>query len=236
MQEWLEWARGPAFRACFLIMILGILRIVALNAMSLFLLIQSSRRNGRAIEWNQVASATVQWLFPLKKGLEKRAIFSLTSMIFHVTMIVTPVFLGAHIVLWKRGLGISWPAINNTIADYLTLITIVAGIALLVGRIGLRASRSISRIQDYALPLLIILPFASGYLAMHPNINPFEYDRTMFIHVISGNAIFALLPFTKISHVVLFPATQLVSELGWHLAPGAGQRVAEALGKESEPL
>jgi hypothetical protein len=52
----------------------------------------------------------------------------------------------------------------------------------------------------------------------------------------SGNLIFLLVPFTKLSHVALFPATQLVSELGWHLEPGAGQRVAITLGKENQPI
>ena len=48
--------------------------------------------------------------------------------------------------------------------------------------------------------------------------------------------ILLLVPFTKISHVALFAGTQLVSELGWHLAPGGGRRVALALGKENEPI
>ena len=45
-----------------------------------------------------------------------------------------------------------------------------------------------------------------------------------------------MIPFTKMSHVALFPATQLISDLGWHLKPGAGQQVAIALGKENEPI
>jgi hypothetical protein len=71
---------------------------------------------------------------------------------------------------------------------------------------------------------------------MHPAINPFGYDGTMFVHVMSGNLLFVVMPFTKVSHVALFPATQLVSEIGWHLQPGAGREVALALGKEDEPI
>jgi hypothetical protein len=71
---------------------------------------------------------------------------------------------------------------------------------------------------------------------MHPSINPFGYYGTMVVHVMSGNLIFLLIPFSKMSHMALFPATQLVSELGWHLLPGAGQQVAVALGKENDPL
>jgi nitrate reductase gamma subunit len=236
MEQWLEFARGPLFRACLAIMLLGLLRAVLLNTVGLVALLRRSRRNRRKVDWMPVFTASLKWILPIKKGFEARAVFSFTSMLFHATIIITPIFLGAHILLWKRGIGISWPAIGNFAADYLTLIAIAAGIALFVERIGAGASRAISRAQDYFLPLLILVPFVSGYLAMHPAINPFGYNGTMFVHVMSGNLILLLIPFTKLSHVVLFPGTQLISELGWHLEPGAGERVAIALGKENEPI
>ena len=236
MEQWLEWARGPVFRACFAIMLLGILRVLLLNTVSVVSLLSRSRRNQRAMAWKPIITTTLQWMFPVKKGFELRSFFGLTSMLFHVCIIVTPVFLAAHIMLWDRGLGISWPAIGNSVADYLTLIGIATGIVLFVDRLSARASRALSRPQDFLLPVLIIVPLASGYLAMHPGINPFGYDGTMFVHVMSGNLIFLLIPFTKMSHMALFPGTQLVSELGWHLQPGAGQQVALALGKENEPI
>ena len=236
MEQWLEWARGPIFRACLAIMLLGLLRVVALNTVTVVSIIWKSRKNGRMMAWRPIISATSKWILPLKKGFEVRAVFSFTSMLFHACIIVVPIFLGAHIMLWDRGLGIRWPAIANSVADYLTLVGIAAGIALFLDRLRARASRSLSRPQDFILPLLLIIPLASGYLGMHPGINPFGYDGTMFVHVMSGNLIFVLIPFSKMSHMALFPGTQLVSDLGWHLVPGAGQQVALALGKENEPI
>ena len=236
MEQWLEWARGPVFRACFVIMLLGLARAVLLNTVSIVSLIYQSRKKGREVAWGPILSATSQWLFPIKKGFEARAFFSFTSMLFHVCIIVTPIFLGAHILLWQRGLGISWPALGNVAADYLTLLAIIAGGVLIAQRVGASASRAISRGQDYFLPVLLIAPFVTGYLAMHPNLNPFGYYGTMFVHVMSANLIFLLIPFTKMSHVALFPGTQLISDLGWHLKAGAGQQVAIALGKENESI
>lgn len=236
MEQWLEWARGPIFRACFAVMLLGLARVLVLNTASIASLVYRTRKNGREVPWGTILRATLQWTFPVKKGFEARAVFSATSMLFHICIIITPIFLEAHILLWERGLGISWPAISNVAADYLTLLAVVTGVALLVQRVGARASRAISRPQDYFLPLLLITPFASGYLAMHPHLNPFGYDGSMLVHVMSANLIFVLIPFTKMSHVVLFPGTQLISEMGWHLRPGAGQRVAVALGRENEPI
>jgi nitrate reductase gamma subunit len=236
MEQWLEWARGPVFRACFVVMLLGLARALVLNTVSIASLIHDSRKNGRTVAWGPVLNATLQWMFPVKKGFEARAVFSITSMLFHVCIIITPIFLGAHILLWERGLGISWPALGNLAADYLTLLGILTGAVLVAQRVGSSASRAISRGQDYFLPVLILVPFVTGYLGMHPNINPFGYTGTMLVHVMSANLIFLLIPFTKMSHVVLFPGTQLISEMGWHLKPGGGQQVAIALGKENEPI
>jgi nitrate reductase gamma subunit len=151
-------------------------------------------------------------------------------------MIVTPLFLGTHIILWERDLGVGWPAISNGLADYLTLIAIAAGILLFVERVGSKSSRRLSRPNDYLWPLLITVPFISGYLAMHPHLNPFVYSATMFVHVMSANLIFVLIPFTKLSHVALFPTTQLISELGWYLEPESGRRVMLARNKEKKPI
>ncbi len=96
MADWLEWARGPAFRACLLIMLLGLVRVLALTAVATFRLIRKSRKNGREIPWVEIVAATLSWLFPIKRGLKGRGLFSLTSMVFHVAIIVTPIFLGAQ--------------------------------------------------------------------------------------------------------------------------------------------
>ena len=236
MDAWLEWARGPLFRASLVIMLLGLFRVVFLNTLSLVTLIAKARRNQREVRYRAVLVATLKWMLPFKKAVERRWFFSLTSLVFHVAIIVTPLFLGAHILLWDRGLGLSWPAIGNPAADFLTLLAIGTGLALFVERVGARAARAISRPQDYFWPLLITIPFVSGYLAMHPAINPFGYQATMLVHVLSGDLILILIPFSKLSHIGLFPAAQLVSELGWFLEPESGQRVMTALNKEEEPI
>ena len=71
---------------------------------------------------------------------------------------------------------------------------------------------------------------------MHPLINPFDYNTTMFVHVMSGNLLFILIPFTKMTHMVLFPFSQFISELGWFLNPQSGYEVMMTLDKENEAL
>ena len=157
-------------------------------------------------------------------------------MVFHATALPVPLFLAGHVVLWERGLGVTWPALPAVWADGLTLAAITAGLLLLVLRWAAPVTRSISRPGDYLIPMAVLLPFLSGYLVSHPTLDPLPYQTTFLIHILSGNLLLILLPLSKLSHVALFPQARLVSELGWHWPPGAGERVARTLGKEKTPV
>jgi nitrate reductase gamma subunit len=149
---------------------------------------------------------------------------------------VVPMFLAGHIALLTGALGLWWPAIPNGLADVLTVVAVVTAVALVVQRAAASATRSLSRFQDYALPLVIAVPFASGFLVMHPAVNPFAYEATLLVHIFSANLVLILIPITKLSHVVLIPTVQLVSEVAWHWPADAGSKLAVTLGKENEPV
>jgi nitrate reductase gamma subunit len=233
MEAWIDFARGPLFLFAFSFMVLGLLRVVVLTAIELR---RAMRRAGdKNLSKKALLVATVKWLLPVGQ-LRHRFVYSLTSVLFHIAIILVPIFLAGHIALWERGLGISWPALDNRVADGLTLLALVTAAALLLLRLGARATRALSRPQDYLIPLLVALPFASGFLVMHPQLNPFGYQATLLVHVLSGNLVFILMPVTKLSHAVLMPSVQTVAAAGWHFPPDAGSRVATSLGKEGEPV
>jgi nitrate reductase gamma subunit len=133
-------------------------------------------------------------------------------------------------------LGFGWPALPSTVATVLTLVVIAAAGSVLIQRVSNRESRILGRPQDYALPVLIAVAFLSGFMVMHPAWNPWGRDPMLLAHVLTGDVLLVLVPFTKLSHMVLLPLTQLVSELAWHFPEDAGERVGLALGKESEPI
>jgi len=233
MEMLIDLARGPGFLFAFSFMILGLLR-------HLFLMIWqiagTYRRAGdKNLPYSTIAISSLEWMFPIRK-LRDQPVLSLTSIVFHIAVIIVPVFLLGHIELWQRGIGLAWPGISNSVADALTLVAIVSGLALLLERLVAKATRSLSRFQDYALPILITIPFASGYLMMHPAINPFPYPVTFLTHLVSANLLFIMAPLTKLSHMALLPGAQLTSELGWHWPRDAGSRVGSALGKETAPV
>ena len=233
MEAWLEWARGPAFVFAFSFMVLGLIRHAVLTFLGMRKHLK--RAGDPSLPYSKLMRTTLEWMVPVRK-IRNEVFYSITSVIFHIAILIVPVFLAGHIALWARGLGISWPAIPHDVADVLTITAIVTAIALLVQRVGSSASRSLSRFQDYALPPLIAVPFVTGFLVMHPAVNPFSYEAVLFVHVMSANLIFILMPITKLSHAVLLPSTQFVSEIGWKWPADSGSRVAAALGKEEAPV
>ena len=161
---------------------------------------------------------------------------SSTSILFHAAILIVPIFLGGHIALWSRGLGLSWPAIPNVLADVLTVVAFVTAVTLVIQRATAQATRALSRFQDYALPLIIAVPFVFGFLLMHPAGNPFSYEVTLFIHIMSANLVFILIPITKLSHAALIPGVQLISEVAWHWPSDSGSKVGLALKRGDDPI
>ncbi|MCJ7627422.1 MAG: hypothetical protein MUO50_03440 [Longimicrobiales bacterium] len=233
MEAWLQWAMGPLFWTALAFMVLGLLRHLGLTVWEGA---QAYRRAGdKVFPVGKLVETTFKWLIPVGR-LRNRALFSLTTFLFHIGVILVPLFLAGHIKLWREGVGLSWPALPNGVSTTLTWIVIAAAVAVVIQRVGARDSRALSRFQDYALPLFIAMPFLSGFLVMHPASNPFNRDPVFLVHVLSADLLIFLVPLTKLSHMILLPFTQFVSELAWHFPLDAGSRVGVTLGKENEPI
>ena len=233
MEIWLEWARGPIFWFAIAFMALGLVRHVAITCWEI---VRAYRKAGnKVIPYANVAKATWGWLFPIHK-VKKRRLYSAATLIFHVSIIVTPLLLAGHVALIYGGTGLWWPSIPNLLADVLTVTAVFTALILIVQRAVRPDTRAVSIFIDYALPFLIALPFASGFLVMHPGLNPFTFDTALLVHVMSANLILILIPLTKISHCVLTPLSQIVGEMAWHWPPDAGSKLASTLGKENEPI
>jgi nitrate reductase gamma subunit len=230
MESWLDFARGPVFAVAFLTMVLGLGRQVLLQTHEL---VTRKRRRLRLVPWKRVAAETLSWAVPVRHLIRGTIVISAASFLFHVGAIIVPIFLADHVRMWEAFLGADLPSIGKNAADVLTLLTLGCVVVLFSYRIIIRRSRELSRPSDYVLLVMILLPFLSGYLAAHPNVNPLPWTIMMLVHVLSADALMFIVPFSKLAHMVLFPFDRL-SAVHWQLRPGAGDRVAEALyGKEA---
>jgi len=231
MEAWIDFAKGPLFAITFLVMILGLLRLVIIQVYNLII---SKGRRLKNVPWKSILSDAVSWFLPIRHLIKGTIIFSVFSFLFHIGVILVPVFLADHIVLWEAFLKLDLPSIGKGFADFMTLFTIGCLLVLLSMRIFVRRQRAMSKPADYFLLILILIPFISGYLASHPGSNPFSWEAMILTHLLSAELLFVLIPFTKLAHIVLYFFDR-ISGLHWQLRPGAGTRVARALfGKEAK--
>jgi nitrate reductase gamma subunit len=185
-------------------------------------------RRLQGVPWKSIARETLSWAVPVRHLEPATGIFTASSFLMHVGIILVPVFLIDHIVLWEQFLGVRLPALGRGTADILTLLTIACGLLLLILRVFFARHRMVSRPMDCFLLALVVIPFLSGYLAGHPGVNPFPWNAMMLTHLLSAELLFVLTPFTKLAHVALFFFDR-ISAVHWQLRPGAGEKVAEAL-------
>jgi nitrate reductase gamma subunit len=230
MESWLDLARGPLFAIAFLVMVLGLGRHLVLQMHAL--LLRKGRRL-KQVSWRRIALDSLGWAVPWRHFIRGTIFISAISFLFHVGVILVPLFCRDHVLLWEEFLGIGLPALGRGAADALTLGTIGCTLLLLGYRTFIRRARDLSRPSDYVLLVMVLLPFASGYMASHPGVSPLPWGGMMLIHLLSAEILMIAVPFTKLSHIVLVLFDRL-SELHWQLRPGAGEKVAEALfGKEA---
>jgi hypothetical protein len=233
VEAWIEFGRGPLFRLAFSLLVLGLLRLVALSIVGI---VEAYRRSSdRIVPWREVARQTAAWLLPLGRLGGARPFYSALSVVWHVGLLLVPVFLNAHVQLWRRSLGFGWPTLPQGLADGLTLLTIVAALGLFGGRVLNRGSRALSRVQDHAWPLVLAVPFATGYLCTSAALAPQAYRLLMLAHVYSADLVMVMIPFTKAAHCILEPFSQVVTAVAWKFVPGAGSRVAATLGHADRP-
>jgi nitrate reductase gamma subunit len=234
MDSLLEFAKGPLFRLTFALMVLGLIRIFYLDIQGAWKAYRKT--DDKKMPWKLIIIRTFEWFFPAKRLKGNFRFFSIFSILFHIGLILVPIFLFAHIQLWENSVGISWIALPYSAALWLTISTIVFGAALFITRLVNRTARALSRKQDYLWLILLLIPFVTGFICANLNIAPSYYRFFMLIHILAGELIFVLIPFSKIAHCVLAPLSQIISTLAWKFPPETDDKVSTTLNKKGAPV
>lgn len=232
MEAWLEFAKGPLLRFSLAIMILGALRLIILQVWGV---IEAWYRSGnKALPIKKAFKETLTWMVPFSKLHRFNPVQGFASFIFHLGMLLIPLFYIEHIGIWHQVIGLSWPGFSRAAADPLTILTLISLTVLLGIRIRSMNVRFLSNAFDYGALILLFVVFFTGYFSSHPTWSPIPHNLVLLIHILSAEAVIMMLPFTKLAHVALYATTRLSSETGWSFVPDAGERVTAALGKEGQ--
>ncbi len=195
---------GPLLWIAFLTFFIGsILRA------ALFLSV--SRKRDKIIyqyfSWKYVLATLGRWLLPLNKDVTKNPVFTILGYMFHICLIVVPIWFSGHISLWEESrFEWSWTPIPDGLADRMTLIFLAIALFFLLRRIVSADIRLLSTFSDYLLIVVVAMPFITGYFLTNGTVDNIGFlgENIQLIHMLSGELMLILIPFTKLSHFILF--------------------------------
>ena len=193
-----ELARGPFAWIALIIFVLGSLyRIV-------FLLLTGKKEPALdpSKSRKDAARSILHGLIPFGSTyMRRQPVFTMVSFIFHLCVVILPIFLLAHIVLWYESWEIQWWSLPDFPADLMTLWVILACLYFILRRLLIPQVKLVTRPVDLGLLFIILLTFLSGFLAYH-QWGP--YRPVLILHIIPSEILLVILPFSKLGHMLFF--------------------------------
>ena len=142
------------------------------------------------------------WLLPFgSRSMRSRPFFSAMSYAFHVCLLLVPVFVMGHNVLWQQSWGFGLPSLPPLLADAMTAVVILAGGFFFLRRIVAPEVRNVNTWKDYVILIIALGPFVTGFIAYHQWL---DYRTIIILHMVSGAAWLIAIPFTWLQHMFMF--------------------------------
>jgi nitrate reductase gamma subunit len=156
--------------------------------------------------WKYGLRSILHWIIPFgARNMRIRPGFTVMTYLFHLSILLVPLFTMGHAVLWWESWGIDWWALPNLLSKIMTFIVIIAGVAFLLRRIANPAVRFVTSAGDIVLLVLVLAPFVTGLLAYYQLV---AYQVIIIIHMWTGALWLMMIPFTRIAHMLFFALTR----------------------------
>ena len=156
----------------------------------------------------------LHWLNPVGTlGWQRNPNTALATFIFHICLVIVPLFLLGHVVLWDQFFGISWPTLPSVVGDIMAIAVVVCCIYFGLRRFLQRDVRFLTTGKDWVALAIPAFTFLTGVLAYHQ----IGDDKVMLIlHILCGEFMLVSIPFSRLSHMLfgLFTRAYIGSEFG----------------------
>lgn len=166
------------------------------------------------LSWKYSLRSILHWIIPFATvNWRRHPVLTIFTFAFHICLIVTPIFLLSHIILWQEAFDISWWSLPDAVSDVMTVIVIASCVFFLVRRFTQPEVKFVTSASDYVILAIVAAPFVTGFLAYH---QWFAYQTMMILHIVSGEIMLAAIPLTRLNHMIFSPLTRayMGSEFG----------------------
>jgi nitrate reductase gamma subunit len=195
--------RGPFVWIAFLVFIgMSIYKVKRL-----YLMAKNEKVVLPSIKPPAARKSILHWIVPFgSRNWRMRWPVTITTFVFHIGLVFTPIFLLSHNVLWYESWGISWWSLPERVADIMTLLVIVTSIVFFMRRLFAPEVRFVSSADDFLILAISFFPFLTGFLAYHEWLLP--YKPMVVLHMLFGEAMLIAIPFTRLAHMFYFFMTR----------------------------
>jgi len=131
----------------------------------------------------------------------KNPVMALVSFIFHSCLFIAPLFALGHSLLFYESWRLPLPSLPDGLIDLLTIVLLACAFFFLIRRMLIPRVQAISTAYDYMVLLLTVAPFLTGFFAYHQWL---DYKTVITLHMLAGEAMLVVIPFSKIGHMVFF--------------------------------
>ena len=211
MHSLYNFVSGPLVWLAFIIFIGGCLyRLITL----IVLVHKKEKFIYSYMSWKYSLRSIIRWSTPFAtENMRRHPVMTIVAYVFHVCLILTPIFLLAHVTLVDESWDLSWWTLPDTLAAIMTLLVIGACVFFLVRRLVNPEVQYVTSASDYILLTIVAAPFITGFLVYY---QWFEYQTLLILHILSGEIMLVAIPFTRLSHMLFAPLTRayMGSEFG----------------------
>ena len=166
------------------------------------------------MSWKYSLRSIFHWIIPFGTvNWRRHPVLTVVTFMFHIGLVIAPIFLLAHVILLDEALNISWWALPDAWADVLTVVVIIGCVFFLVRRLTQPEVKFVTSASDFVILTIVAAPFITGFIAYHQWI---DYPVMMVLHVVAGEVLLVAIPFTRLSHMLFSPFTRayMGSEFG----------------------
>jgi len=211
MDNFYNFVSGPLAWVAFIIFIGGSLyRLISL-------LILAHRKEKFIYAYMSLKYALrsiLHWSTPFAtENMRKHPALTIVAFAFHICLLLTPIFLLAHVTLVDESWNLSWWTLPDGVAQVMTLIVIAGCVFFLIRRLVKPEVQYVTSASDYIILAIVAAPFITGFLAYY---QWFGYRFFLNLHILTGEIMLVAIPFTRLSHMLLAPLTRayMGSEFG----------------------
>ncbi len=205
-----EWVRGPLVWVGFVGLLLG--GAVKLTRMAL--LAKREKSVFPTFDARFGLRSLVHWLVPFgSHNMRARPVMTAVSYLFHVCLLLTPLFVMGHAVSWQQSWGVSWWSLPPLAADLMTLMVIGGCLFFIVRRVAAPEVRNVTTWREHAIILLVASPYVTAFIAHQQWL---DYETMIVLHIVTGVLWLLAIPVTWLSHMLwfVFARAYMGSEFG----------------------